>query len=101
MPRKKNKRKAIQKATRAAEHKPKSRNIGTIAHVGMGKHGLAMAVLASGIMRSAEPLSEAISTLRAAKDDYTAHGTSPQWTRDEIAKAEAQDATPHTKGRAS
>jgi hypothetical protein len=54
MPRKKNNRKAIQNGVRDAEPKPKTRDIGTIAHVGMGGHGLAMAVLASGIMRSAE-----------------------------------------------
>ena len=54
MPRKKNNRKVIQKAIRDAKPKPKTLNIGTIAHVGMGGHGLAMAVLASGIMRHAE-----------------------------------------------
>ena len=68
MPRKKNNRKAIQKARRAAEPKPKTRNIGTIAHVGMGGHGLAMAVLASGIMRSAERTAAGINTPSKEED---------------------------------
>lgn len=52
MPRKKSKRKVIQKAARAAQ--PKPQRVEIIGHVGMGSQGLAMAVLASGIMRDEE-----------------------------------------------
>lgn len=49
MPRKKNNRKAIQKAKQAAQPKPK--RIAMIGHHATGTTGLAMAVLASGILR--------------------------------------------------
>ena len=49
MPRKKNNRKAIQKAKRSAQPKPK--RVAIIGHHATGTTGLAMAVLASGILR--------------------------------------------------
>ncbi len=53
MPRKTNKRKAIQKAKVAAQPKPKARHIGTIAHLSAGTVALAMAVLASTLAHRA------------------------------------------------
>lgn len=53
MPRKKNRRKAIQKARREAE--PKAKRIANIGHFSSSKTGLALAILASGIFRHDEP----------------------------------------------
>ena len=44
MPRKKNRRKEIQKAKRAAQPKPELRHIGTIAHMPYGHSGATMAL---------------------------------------------------------
>ena len=51
VPRKKNKRKAIQKAKRDLQPKHDARRIGTIGYISAGNHGLAMALLASGLLR--------------------------------------------------